>query len=184
MFKLHDHVIYPGHGVAVVEEINEKVISEKPVQFFKLNFLFKDMTILVPIYNVDSIGIRYPSSEQDVNAAVFELSKKPERILESIDFTPSGWNRRHKDYQSKIQSGRLLDITRIYRDLMYIAQQKDLSFGERAILQATEELIVQEVQVVKNREREIIVQLLRNPFKQFVFHDKTFLQPETQQTTT
>ena len=145
-----------------------------------LNFVFKEMTILVPTYNVASIGIRYPSSEQDVNSAIHELSKRPEKMLDSIDFTPSGWNRRHKDYQLKIQMGKLVEVAKIYRDLMYIAQQKDLSFGERVVLQTTEELIAQEIQIIKKKEREAIVQVLRNPFKQFIFHDKGFLH-ESQQ---
>jgi CarD family transcriptional regulator len=178
MFKLNDHVVYPGHGVAVVEDIIEKSISGTIIKFLKLNFLFKDMTILVPLYNVESIGIRYPSDNAEVDTALRELTKKPEKRLESIDFTPSGWNRRHKDYQARIQSGKLGEIAKIYRDLMYIAQQKDLSFGERTVLQTTEELIAQEIQTVKKKEREIVIQLLRNPFKEFVFHDRSFLQQE------
>lgn len=178
MFKLLDHVIYPGHGVAEIEEISEKHVGGKPVQFLKLTFIFKDMTILVPTYNVDSIGIRPPSSIESVETAIHELAKKPDKVLDSIDFTPSGWNRRHKEYQVKIQSGNLVDIARIYRDLMYIAQQKDLSFGERAVLQNTEELFAQEVQVVKGADRDTVIQLLRAPFKLFIFHDKGFLQPD------
>lgn len=182
MFKLHDHVIYPAHGVALVDEISDKKVGDNSIQFLTLNFVFKDMTILVPTYNVATIGIRYPSSECDVNTAIHELSKKPDKILDSIDFTPSGWNRRHKDYQLKIQVGKLIEVAKIYRDLMYIAQQKDLSFGERVVLQTTEELIAQEIQIVKKKEREAIVQVLRNPFKQFIFHDKSFLH-EAQQPT-
>jgi len=180
MFKLHDWVIYPAHGVALVDEISEKKVGENTIQFLTLNFVFKEMTILVPTYNVATIGIRYPSSEQDVNTAIHELSKKPEKMLDSIDFTPSGWNRRHKEYQLKIQMGKLVEVAKIYRDLMYIAQQKDLSFGERVVLQTTEELIAQEIQIIKKKEREAIVQVLRNPFKQFIFHDKGFLH-EAQQ---
>lgn len=182
MFKLNDHVIYPGHGVAVVEDILEKTVSGTAVNFLKLNFLFKDMTILVPTYNILTIGIRYPSGPLEVDTTLLELSGKPDKKLDSIDFTPSGWNRRHKEYQIKIQSGKLLDIARIYRDLMHIAQQKDLSFGERTLMQTTEELLVQEVQIVKAKEREAVIQLLRNPFKQFIFHDRSFMQQETSTT--
>lgn len=180
MFKLNDKVVYPGHGVAVVEEIVEKQVAGKAISFMKLVFLFKDMTILVPTYNVEAIGIRKPSSQEVIDLVMDELRKKPERRLESIDFTPSGWNRRNKDYQARIQSGKLLDIAKIYRDLMYVAQQKDLSFGERTLLQITEELISQEMQVVKNSEREFVIQELRTPFKQFMFHDRTFNQEKGQ----
>lgn len=176
MFKLNDKVVYPGHGVAVIDQIVEKHVTGRVISFMKLVFLFKDMTILVPTYNVEAIGLRKPSDQEMIDLVMEELKKKPERRLESIDFTPSGWNRRNKDYQAKIQSGKLLDIAKIYRDLMYVAQQKDLSFGERTLLQTTEELIVQELQIVKNSERELVIQELRTPFKQFMFHDRMFNQ--------
>ncbi|MFA5307344.1 MAG: CarD family transcriptional regulator [Candidatus Babeliales bacterium] len=179
MFKLKDYVIYPGHGVALVEEIIKKVVAGAPIEFLKLTFVFKDMTILVPLYNAQSIGIRYPCPEREVDAVLKELLQRPEKKLAGVDFTPSGWNRRHRDYQIKILSGNLLEITKIYRDLMHVAQQKDLSFGERAVLQTTEDLIVQEIQVVRNDKRENVMQELRNPFKRFEFHDRSFLQQES-----
>lgn len=175
MFQLKDKVVYPGHGVAVVEEIIERSVSGTSIKFVKLNFLFKDMTILVPIYNVDAIGIRMPSSIDAAEITLKELYNKPEKKLETLDFTPSGWNKRNKEYQMKIQSGNLLDLIKIYRDVMYIAQIKDLSFGERTLLQNIEELIVQELQIVKNVDRELVVQEIRSPFKQLFFHDRSFV---------
>lgn len=175
MFQLNDKVVYPGHGVAVIEEIIERSVSGASIKFMKLNFLFKDMTILVPIYNVDSIGIRLPNSVENVDAVLKELRNKPEKKLETLDFTPSGWNKRNKEYQMKIQSGSLLDLIKIYRDIMHIAQIKDLSFGERTLLQNIEELILQEVQVVKNSDRELVAQEIRSPFKQLFFHDRSFV---------
>jgi CarD family transcriptional regulator len=176
MFKLNDSVVYPGHGVAVVEEIIEKNFSGSAIQFLKLTFLFKDMTILVPMYNIVNTGIRYPESPETIQEIIEELSKKSEKKFESIDFTPSGWNRRNKDYQLRMQSGKLLEIAKIYRDIMHISQQKDLSFGERTLLQSVEELLVQELLVVTKKDRELVVQMLRNPFKQFLFHDASFAQ--------
>lgn len=179
MFKVNDKVIYPGHGVAVIEELTERTVSgAHHVTFMKLVFLYKDMSILVPTYNIDAIGIRVPSSLELVEKMFIELEAKPERRLESVDFTPSGWNKRYKDYQNKIQGGSLLDIAKIYRDLMYVAQQKDLSFGERALLQNTEELIIQELQIIKNVPREFVLQEIRAPFKQLVFHDANFFRTE------
>ena len=174
MYKLNDKVVYPGHGVAVVKEISEKKIGSTNVTFFKLVFLYKDMTILVPIYNIETIGIRNPSPPRTVELTYQELLSKPAKRLESIDFTPSGWNKRNKDYQQKIQSGLLLEIAKIYRDLMYVSQQKDLSFGERTLLQTTEDLLVQELQAIKNIDKEMIVQEIRAPFKQLVFQDKNY----------
>jgi len=175
MVHLNDKIVYPGHGVAVVDEIIERNVAGVAIKFIKLNFLFKDMTILVPLYNVESIGIRMPSNPELVDAAMAELSRKPEKKLETLDFTPSGWNKRNKEYQMKIQSGNLLDLVKIYRDLMHIAQMKDLSFGERTLLQSVEELIVQELKIIKDVDRELIVQDVRSPFKQLYFQDRSFV---------
>ncbi len=175
MFQLNDKVVYPGHGVAVIEEIIERNVAGAAINFIKLNFLFKDMTILVPVYNIDAVGIRMPNSIEAADIILKELYNKPERKLESLDFTPSGWNKRNKEYQMKIQGGNLLDLIKIYRDVMYIAQMKDLSFGERTLLQNIEELVVQELQIVKNVDKELVVQEIRSPFKQLFFHDRSFV---------
>jgi CarD family transcriptional regulator len=175
MFQLKDKVVYPGHGIAVVEEICEKTVGGSTIKFMRLNFIFKDMTILVPCCNVDAIGIRKPTSLDAIAETMRELYNKPEKKVETLDFSPSGWNRRNKEYQLKIQGGRLLDLVKIYRDLMYIAQIKELSFGERMLLQSIEELILQELQEVKQCERELAMQDLRVPFKQLYFHDRVFV---------
>ncbi len=169
MFELKDKVVYPGHGVAVISEIIEKKIVGTSIKFFKLNFLYKDMTILLPVHNLESSGVRYPENKKNIKFAIDELSKIPKKKLNCLDFTPSGWNKRNKEYQHKIQGGKLREIAQIYRDLKYIAQQKELSFGEKKILQMAEELFVQEIQLVTNKEREIILEDLTNPFKQFFF---------------
>ena len=165
MFQINDKVIYPGHGVANIESVTEKNVAGTTVKFLKLSFLFKDMTILVPLYNEALIGLRYPSSSDALQETLDELCKKPDKKLESIDFTPSGWNRRNKEYQMRILSGKLIEIAKIYRDLMYISLQKDLSFGERTLLQNIEDLLAQEIQVVKDTTRESVIEDIRSPFK-------------------
>lgn len=184
MFKQDDKVVYPGYGVAVVEDIQEKTVGGDTILFFKLSFLYKDMTILVPSYNIKTIGIRYPSDNATIDLAIKELENKPERQLESIDFTPSGWNRRQKNYQIKIQSGILLEIVKIYRDLMYVSKQKELSFGERALLQSTEELILQEIQLVRDIQKSDIVQELRSPFRKLMIDTPENMYAHEQSTPT
>lgn len=175
MFELNDKVVYPGHGVAVIEDIIEKSVSGVSIKFFKLNFLYKDMTILLPINNLQYSGVRYAGDKKAVESAIKELYKLPEKKMDYFDFTPSGWNKRNKDYQNKIQSGTLIEIAQIYRDLMFIAQHKELSFGEKKILQVVEELFIQEIQLITKQERIAILEDLQNPFKQIFFED-TFVQ--------
>ncbi len=182
MFKQNDKIVYPGYGVAVVEDIIEKTVGGDSITFFKLSFLYKDMTILVPAYNTKMIGIRYPSNEETINEALQELHKKPERQFESIDFMPSGWNRRQKNYQIKIQSGLFIEVVKIYRDIMYIAKQKELSFGERSLLQSIEDLIVQELQLIRETPKDDIVQELRSPFRMLIVGgtvEKNYVQDQS-----
>lgn len=169
MFKLEDKVVYPGHGVAIIEDIIEKRVNDKNLKFFKLRFLYKDMTILVPLSSADSsCSFRALSSKIDIDRAFCEIVK-PSKKLETLDFTPSSWNKRNKIYQLKLQSGNIIDIAAIYRDLMFTARYKDLSFGEKNLLQLAEELLLQEILEVKNLNKDTVIQELRRPFKQATF---------------
>lgn len=168
MFKVRDKVIYPGHGVAVIEEVLEKRVAESQLQFFKLVFLYKDMTILVPLKSMIISGVRFLSTPAEVEQVMNELAQLPEKRLESLDFTPSAWNKRHKDYVLRIQTGRLMEIAKIYRDLMHVGKQKELSFGEKSLLATTEDLIVQELVMIRSQDRELVLQELRTPFRAFV----------------
>ncbi|MFA5074859.1 MAG: CarD family transcriptional regulator [Candidatus Babeliales bacterium] len=171
MFKLGDKIFYPGHGVALIEEATLKAVSNAQITFFKLKFLYKDMTIWVPVSNVQNLGIRFLSSKDDINNHIKELYNSTNKILRFVDFTPSGWNKRHKEYQLKIQKGKFTDLVYIYKDLMLIAQQKDLSFGEKGVLQTVEELLYQEIQSVTGKEKDFILSELHAPFKQFFIQD-------------
>ncbi|MBL4588420.1 hypothetical protein JKY79_03680 [Candidatus Babeliales bacterium] len=164
MFELGDNVFFPGHGVAVLEERDEKKILDKIVKVMKLVFKYKDQIVWLPAHTIKQSGLRYLSSEQEIADAFSELNLVPERPFESMDFTPSGWSRRHKRCQALMQTGVLRNLMKIYRDFMYITKQKELSFGEKALLTLVEDLIVQEVITVRGVEKEQIIQELKTPF--------------------
>ena len=168
MFKINEKVIYPGYGVAVIEEVVERVVAENTVTFFKLRFLYKDMSVFVPINNIQHMGIRYLSSHEDIKSALNELYVKPDNKLRNFDFTPSGWNKRNKEYQLKIESGSIVELSKVYRDLMFVSKKKELSFGERNLLHTTEDLISQEIEVVTNKDRDTILREIRSTFKEYV----------------
>lgn len=165
--------MYPGHGVAIIDGAIERVVGEKNLKLFKLKFLFKDTTILLPQENINACSIRELCDKEAIKS-VFALFYKPlNKKFEYIDFTPSGWNRRNKEYQLKIQSGKIEDVAYVYRDLMTVAIQKELSFGEKKILQTAEDLLVQEIQVVTGQDSSSVVEQLHSPFKQLLFAQPT-----------
>ncbi len=160
MFSLHQKVVYPGHGVAYVNRILEKQVGVETAHFYELTFINKDMTILVPVSNIASIGLRSLSSADDIHD-IFENLGKPDRKLSPFEFNASSWNKRHKEYQLKLRRGTLEDLSAIYKDLRTIELQKKLSFGEKNILQKTEGLLVEEITLVQQVDMEKTLQKLR-----------------------
>lgn len=165
MFALNQKVVYPGHGVAYISRIVEKNIGGKQAQFFELKFLHKDMMVLVPTHNVESAGIR-PLSSNDAIEDALRILEMPARVMQHYEFTASNWNKRNKEYQSKLRTGRLKDLSEIYRDLCYIATQKELSFGEKNLLHQTEALLAEEIAVVKQFGEDKALENLRTIFSQ------------------
>lgn len=168
-FKLNEKVIYPAHGVALIKDIVEKAVAGTTLKFYRLSFMYKDMTILIPVNNCEQTGVRRLSVTKDIDDTLqVYTSRVTEQRFEEIDVSPSGWNKRHKDYQLRVQAGDFKGVLDIYQELMYIAQGKDLSFGEKGLLHTTEELLTQEMMVAKDIDRSSALELLRSPFKQFV----------------
>lgn len=162
MFVLDEKVVYPGHGVAKISRIIEKIIAAQKTTFFELKFLNKDMTILVPTDNLSSVGLRRLSSPDCINEILKFLSDPI--FPTQADSNGSNWNKRNKDYQCKLRTGNLRDICKIYRDLKCISLYKELSFGEKSLLQQTEMLLAQEISLVKKEAEEAILEKLRSFF--------------------
>lgn len=162
MFALNEKVVYPGHGVAQISRIIDKKIENTVICFYELKFLNKEMTVLVPTNNFLSIGVRQLSTNKNIDDVLELLSLPVGR--EYHDLTASNWNKRSKEYQSKIRTGSIKCIGEIYRDLKYISHHKELSFGEKNLLLQTESLLVEEISLVVDIERDKVVERLRTLF--------------------
>src|SRR3990167_3004647 len=173
MYSLNEKVVYPGHGVASINRVIEKSIAGKSTKFFELKFLNKDMTILLPIDNIIAAGVRKLSSDKNIEA-IFNLLQEPadDIIKNSEFFKASSWNKRSKQYQFRLRSGNIVEISKIYRDLQYVSQKKGLSFGEKNLLSQTESLLAQEISLVKNVVEEKAVERLRSFFKGATLYSK------------
>jgi CarD family transcriptional regulator len=159
MFQLHEKVVYPGHGVAYIARVVNKKIQNTVASFFELKFINKEMTILVPVENATSIGIRPLSSVESVSNVLKNLSRPYEP---QIDGLLANWNKRNKEYLGKLRSGDLREIGEVYRDLRHMQGHKELSFGEKNLLLQTEEMLVQEIAFVKDIAPESAIQFVRS----------------------
>lgn len=160
MFCLDEKVIYPGHGVAKINRLIKKQVSGKEVTFYELTFLSKEVTVLVPTDNAKLIGLRALSASEEIknafNKLKFSLKKSNKNEFVSIN-----WNKRNKEYQLKLRSGSFPDLLEIYKDLRYLSSYKELSFGEKNLLQQTETLLVEEISIVEDMAYEKVVEQLR-----------------------
>ena len=159
MFSIGQKVVYPGHGVAEISRVVSRVLGGTTTDFFELKFLSKDMTILVPLRNALSVGVRPLSSINGIEDILSMLQTADESAYS--DATIINWNKRNKEYQGKIRTGDLREICEIYRDLKYIENFKELSFGEKNLLNQAEALLVEEIALVNNIQEENAIAQVR-----------------------
>ncbi|MFB0505275.1 MAG: CarD family transcriptional regulator [Thermodesulfobacteriota bacterium] len=159
MFDIGDKAVYPGHGVGVIEAIESKTISGRELLFFILRILDNGMTIMIPTGNIDVVGLRgvIPSLEIP---RVFQILKEREISLDT-----QTWNRRYREYMDKINTGSIFSIAEVLRDLQVLKMEKDLSFGERKILDTAENLLVKELAVARNVEESDVLMEIRKIFE-------------------
>lgn len=159
MYALNEKVVYPGHGVAQVNRIVKKTIAGSAAYFYELVFLHQDMTILVPVESAQSIGLRPLSSAQRIDSVFAFLSEPHPPIIP--DSLIINWNKRNKEYKERLQTGDITKISAIYRYLMHLSQQKDLSFGEKELLKQTEMLLVKEIAEVRGIQEDAALVSMR-----------------------
>ncbi|MDI6752877.1 MAG: CarD family transcriptional regulator [Thermodesulfobacteriota bacterium] len=148
MFKIGDKAVYPAHGVGVIEDIKCKVISGSKRTFYVLRFLEKEMTIMVPTDNAQSVGLREIIDKKEVPKVFRILSERNGKV------DCQTWNRRYREYMEKIKSGSVFEVAEVLRDLVHLKNNKDLSFGERQMLDLAQNLLVKELSIAKNMAEE------------------------------
>ena len=137
-FKVGEKLVYPNHGVGVVETIQESLMEGAPHPCYQLRLLGNNSRVMVPMRNSDRIGLR-PLTRRTEVGGVF-------RVLEDAKAEPSGdWKGRYKQNLDKMRSGRLTDIADVLKNLSWVQKQKALSFREKKMYERARYLIVSEI---------------------------------------
>ncbi|HDM10539.1 MAG: CarD family transcriptional regulator [Deltaproteobacteria bacterium] len=148
MFKVGDLAVYPAHGVGVIERIETKEISGCRQDFYVMRILDNDMIIMIPTNNVDNVGLREIIPQTDVPKLYSILRKR------DVQVDNQTWNRRYREYMDKIKTGSVFEVAEVYRDLLMLKLEKDLSFGERKMLDTARNLLVKEISLAKHVQEE------------------------------
>lgn len=146
MFNIGDLAVYPAHGVGIIEKIESQEISGCRQDFYIMRILENDMKIMIPTGNVENVGLREIIGETEVAELYSILMKR--------DIPPDNqsWNRRYREYMEKIKTGSVFEVAEVYRDLLMLRVEKDLSFGERKLLDTARSLLVKEISLARNVE--------------------------------
>ena len=158
MFEVGDKAVYPGHGVGIIEAIEAKQIVGKIQTFYILRILDNGMTIMIPQDNVEAVRLRGVIRKIEVPKVI--------HILKDRDVTIDNqtWNRRYREYMEKINTGSIYEIAEVLRDLHLLKAEKELSFGERKIMDMAKNLLVKELAIVRNVKESDVLREIKTIF--------------------
>ncbi len=157
MFKVGDYAVCPGHGVGQVCEIEERTLGETPTVFYKIKIFSTCMTVMIP--TTSSEGMRKLSDGEEVQNVY--------KVLEDHDVTVdnSTWNRRYRDYMNKVKTGSLVEIAEVIRALFLLQRKKNLSDGEKKMLDKCKDLLAEEISITDKIESGAIKDKIESYFE-------------------
>jgi CarD family transcriptional regulator len=145
-FKVGDNAVYPGHGVGKVVSVDAKEISGKKLEFYTVQILESGMKIMIPKNNVASVGLRPIISKEEAGEVIKILKET------NVKIDNQTWNRRYREYMEKIKTGSVYEIAEVLRDLFLLKVDKELSFGERKMLDTARGLLLKELSLATSIE--------------------------------
>ncbi|MEK6773948.1 MAG: CarD family transcriptional regulator [Bdellovibrionota bacterium] len=147
-FNVGDNAVYPGHGVGKILSIETKEILGNKQTFYSIQIVETGMKIMIPRDNVVSVGLRPIISKDEAGQVLSILKKKDVKI------DTQTWNRRYREYMEKIKTGSVFEIAEVLRDLFLLRVDKELSFGERKMLDTARNLLMKEL-ILSTSETEL-----------------------------
>ncbi|MEZ4741282.1 MAG: CarD family transcriptional regulator [Bdellovibrionota bacterium] len=137
-FKVGDKAVYPSHGVTVIKNIESKEVAGSKMDFYVLQIVSSGATLMVPTAASERAGMRGLISSSEIES-VYSILRNPGKVSQRT------WNRRFREFNEKLRTGSLSDIAEVLRDLWTLQSAKDLSYGEKKMMERAQELIVSEI---------------------------------------
>jgi CarD family transcriptional regulator len=157
-FQVGDLAVYPAHGVGTIQAIESRVVNGEKHDFYIMKVIENGMVIMIPIRNVESVGLREIINQKEV-PKIYEVMR-----VRTDGVPAQTWNRRYREYMDKIKTGSLFDVAEVFRDLSLLKLTKDLSFGERKLYDTAQVLLVRELSTAKKTDEETIISELESLF--------------------
>jgi CarD family transcriptional regulator len=149
-FKVGDKAVYPAHGVGEITAVEKREIGGTSQTFYILKILDNGMKIMVPTQQAAQVGLREIISSEEADE-VFDILREKE-----ISVDTATWNRRYREYMEKIKTGSVFEVAEVLRDLYLLKAEKDLSFGERKMLDTARNLLIKELSLAKKMGEDAV----------------------------
>lgn len=141
-FRVGDKVVYPNHGIAVVENINDRSVGDSSMKFYQLRLSSNNSLVMIPTNGIRQVGLRKIINDREVN--------KLYRILQNgVVQEYDNWMGRYRENLEKMQSGSIFEVAEVLKNLFFLSNQKDLSYREKKMFIKARYLIVSELMEVQ-----------------------------------
>ena len=141
-FKIGDKVIYPNHGLGIIEQIEKRPTGEREEEFLRLRIVANDSTVMVPRSNTTSVGLRRVISKKEIEEVYDALKDTKVRVFDD-------WKGRFQENSDKMRTGSITEVALVFKSLSHLALQKNLSYRERRMLDKAKYLLVSEIAEVE-----------------------------------
>ena len=141
-FKVGEKLVYPNHGVTVVEQIGESAIMGAGDTYYHLRLLATNSRLMVPIRNTDRVGLRRLYQQKEIKGLISLLEER-------VPKAHTDWKGRYRENLEKMKTGKLEDVADVLKNLNEVSKKKSLSFREKKMYDRAKYLIVSEVAIVK-----------------------------------
>jgi CarD family transcriptional regulator len=152
-FSIGDHVVYPAHGVGQVQGIESQEVAGLKLELYVITFDHEKMTLRVPTAKAKTAGLR-PLAETDVVSKALTTLKGRARVKRTM------WSRRAQEYEAKINSGDLISIAEVVRDLHRADNQPEQSYSERQLYESALDRMAREVAAIERIDRDAAITML------------------------
>lgn len=153
-FNIGDKVVYPNHGVGIIEQISSRTIGTTVEKFYLLRIKSSSLKVMVPFHNVESVGLRRVVRNG-------EITKILEYLTDGKCENHADWKYRFKENSEKMRTGSLMEVAMVLKGLLKLSQDKPLSFREKKMLERARYLLLSEIAMAKNCDEVEIEDELR-----------------------
>ena len=154
-FKVGEYAVFPIHGVALISDITETTVAGNTIECMKLDFERKSMSIFLPEKKIELVGLRHLVNKSEADK-ILSVLKETSKFLRVI------WNRRSKEYESKIQSGSINSCAEVVRDLYKNTNNPNRSYTEAVIYEEALYRITSELAIVQKKDYSEVEKEVKN----------------------